>query len=352
MIDFFILKTKNMEIHSETFPERKCRACTFRSSPQSRNTWSVFAGFNNGSVMEITSTNRETKATKRIDDRHKSEITCVSICEDDGSRIVSCAKDGSVVYRSIDNEGTMMNLHFLVDSIVNAVRFVPGDKTRVLTASKDGVLRVIDFENNCVEKRVPHNRHGGHPITDAMYVDQYVIATASTDGTASLTDTRSPNPTNIVFKHDSWVYCLGVRKAAPITYIATGSRDRLARIWDIRHPDLPHATCSSHRAGVTTCAFSPDGALLATGSTDKTVHIWDYVGLIGDHRDTTISRVFNDGVSDVSFGEHRHLLAVGSHDGSVRVFDLAFKERRRAKSFAFWTKTPDAIGDVITNYLW
>jgi WD40 repeat protein len=56
--------------------------------------------------------------------------------------------------------------------------------------------------------------------------------------------------------------------------LATGSGDRTVRLWD---PDTGEhtATLAGHDGGVYAVAFSPDGRVLATGSSDRTVRLWN-----------------------------------------------------------------------------
>jgi WD40 repeat protein len=56
-------------------------------------------------------------------------------------------------------------------------------------------------------------------------------------------------------------------------WLATASRDKTARIWDIAtgRPVLK----ITHRKDVSAVALSPDGRWLATASRDKTARIWD-----------------------------------------------------------------------------
>ena len=59
-----------------------------------------------------------------------------------------------------------------------------------------------------------------------------------------------------------------------ITWLATTSYDRSARIWDMatgRH----RATLTGHTGSVTGVAIAPDGTWLATASRDQTVRIWE-----------------------------------------------------------------------------
>jgi len=65
----------------------------------------------------------------------------------------------------------------------------------------------------------------------------------------------------------------GVAFSPDGTRLATGSKDKAARIRDVitgyQQLEVKHSN------NVTAVAFSPDGTRLATGSKDKTARIWD-----------------------------------------------------------------------------
>ena len=77
-------------------------------------------------------------------------------------------------------------------------------------------------------------------------------------------------------------------------------------------------TLTGHTDAVTSVAFSLDGKLLAAGSYDKTVMLWDVAS--GQEVNTL---TYTDGVTSVAFSPDRKLLAAGSGDNTVILWDVA-----------------------------
>ena len=112
------------------------------------------------------------------------------------------------------------------------------------------------------------------------------------------------------------------------TLLASGSWDRTVKLWDVRTQE--RIATLGHGADVNAVSFSPDGTLLASGSRDRTVKLWDVrtQGLTGTLEGHTAR------VNAVVFSPDGTLIASGSRDSTVKLWDVTTQERIRVATLA------------------
>ncbi|NJM62765.1 MAG: protein kinase, partial [Oscillatoriales cyanobacterium RU_3_3] len=99
--------------------------------------------------------------------------------------------------------------------------------------------------------------------------------------------------------------------------LASGSEDKTIEMWKVEAGKRWY-TLTGHSDWVTCAAFSPDGKILASGGRDKMIHIWDlnkgkwWYALTG-HADR---------VHAVAFSPDGQVLASGSRDKTVHLWNL------------------------------
>ena len=101
--------------------------------------------------------------------------------------------------------------------------------------------------------------------------------------------------------------------------IASGSNDKTVKIWQV-DTGKEIATLEGHNDYVTSVAISADNKILASGSKDKTLKLWklDTGRLI-----STID--YNEAIQTVSFSPNGKVLVTGCQKGNIRLFETQLK---------------------------
>ena len=165
----------------------------------------------------------------------------------------------------------------------------PKDNEWLLSSSEDSSVRLWNLAARTSVCAYRASAESRHPIWDvACNPLGYYFASASHDGTATLWSTEYASPLRRFVGHLSDVDT--VRFHPNGLMVATGSLDRSVRLWDVRsgscvrvlgrahqHSSRGSASGGSggHLGGVTALAFSPNGQFLVSGGQDTQLCVWD-----------------------------------------------------------------------------
>ena len=117
--------------------------------------------------------------------------------------------------------------------------------------------------------------------------------------------------------HTNWVWSVSLSPDG--TLLASGSSDGTIKLWDVaRRQEIGS---NSSLAAVLAVVFSPDGTMLASGS-DGAIRLWD----VASRQEIATFAEHTNWVNSVSFSSNGRLLASGSSDGTIKLWDMASRQ--------------------------
>jgi guanine nucleotide-binding protein subunit beta-2-like 1 protein len=128
-------------------------------------------------------------------------------------------------------------------------------------------------------------------------------------------------------------------------HVVSGSWDKTLRLWDLTTMTTKHLF-TGHTKDVLSVSFSPDNRMIFSGGMDKTLRFWNIKGEC-----KFVSTNFNGWVSSMCHIRQgkESLLAVGSWDSKVRIFDseLAFNRGIEGLDYGVVSMNSDDEGDYL-----
>jgi len=245
---------------------------------------------------------------------HSGELTSVSYL---GSEIVSHGLDGTIRYWNPDSieRDNRLKGH---KSFVYGVAMHPDGK-QVASASWDGTVRIWEYSTGRELKVFSHGE--GTIVTALAYNPEgRLLVSLCRQKGAHLWDTETGELLH------RWEIKPEVWRDPKIAFspngelIATATPDRIVRIFNVK-TKAEVAALSGHSDVVRDLAFTPDGCHLVTSGDcdDPTIRVWDLKTL----EQVRILKGHKDRIHALAFQSDGKILASGSGDGTVRLWDFA-----------------------------
>ena len=196
---------------------------------------------------------------------------------------------------------------------VKACRGLGGKKEAVIEFDYDGVIPYAHDPSYSISTSL------SDPVIHPIYV--YVVDTDGDVSGASFELVEiSPHHIATFDEHTSRVHSVAFSPVDAIL-LATGSQDGTVKLWNVvTQQDI---ATFRHTDEATSVSFSSDGAILATGSWDRTVKLWDVV----TQQDIATLEGHMSRVHSVAFSPvDAILLATGSQDGTVKLWDVVTQQ--------------------------
>ena len=272
-----------------------------------------------------------------LDITSRASVTRISVPT--GPASVSASADGGLIATgNVDGYLRLFEQHGAAVRMVGEVEIDPANQMYGVALSPDGSLAAVGGTGTVV--RLVDTRDPARPVLLDQQLDASGIEalTFSPDGRLLVGSSKFHVAHRWAVDESGSASDLGrltgfggplhVAAFSPDSArIATASNDGVLRMWDAAAPgetDAPLAfvdfgSVSNHVLGV---GFNPDGSLLAAGTRDGRVRLFE----VGE--DTLQPRgepfgAFTAQVNAVAFGPRGEEIAAGSSDTTVRVFDVA-----------------------------
>ncbi|MEM9923192.1 MAG: NB-ARC domain-containing protein [Cyanobacteria bacterium P01_D01_bin.50] len=242
---------------------------------------------------------------------HTNQIWSLSY-HPDGQRIASGSDDQTVRIWDITDGKCLQTIQGYTNS-VKSVKFTPNGK-QLVSAHQDRTVKIWDVFSH--QHLFTLKGHDSPVLSVALHPNGELIASGSEDGTIKIWDIDQNKCLYSLSEHASNVW--GISFSPDGQLFASGSYDKTIKIWRLDQKICIH-TLKGYDDQIGAVTFNPGGSLLATAG-ESAVEIWDVAS--GNRLYILEEEEHKGRVKSVAFSPDGKLLVSGSTDQTIKIWDL------------------------------
>ena len=244
---------------------------------------------------------------------HKTEVNAVSFSPD-STTLLTCSKESKISIWDVKSLQRLYSTRMMNGSVTHCT-FAKDSNKFFAACTIEGTVAIFEKQGDNISKKVVHAHHGA-AFQVCFSPDCIHLASCGNDKKIVLWNRNTAKKTAKI--KDNYSRILTCQFNPLGTLIAGVVDGEKVRIWSSVTLEVVCVLEDHHFAPIVCCTFSPDGKIIATGSGDKTIALWN-------HSEPHPMPVFHmkahdNWVQTVAFSPNGDYLVTGSMDRKVNVW--------------------------------
>lgn len=228
---------------------------------------------------------------------------------------------------SFDSNSTIATVPDMGDA--GSIAFSPDGAMLAIYTSSHGVQLWSAKEDQTSRLCQTVGRGGGYQGVVTFSPDGKSLAVGDTDGQIRIIELATKKQKLMFDASADGITALAFSPDGALLASGSGYSEKEIRLWDVSAGK--HAgDILGHTSWITALVFTPDGRKLVSASGDQTIRIWE----IATRRETDLLRGHESEIYTLNLTKNGNMAISGSKDGEARIWDLTGVRGTRAYSIA------------------